>query len=83
MGQINWASGITRPDVSFNACQLSTVQAIPKISDIVAANKTVADLKREDLCIRYVPLKTGSLKLIVFADASYANLSDGGSQGGT
>ena len=82
VGQINWASGITRPDVSFNACQLSTVQAIPKISDIVAANKTVADLKREDLCIRYVPLKTGSLKLIVFADASYANLSDGGSQGG-
>ena len=82
VGQINWASGITRPDISFSACQISTVQSNPKVLDAVAANKSLADLKREKLSIRYVPLDRESLKLVVFADASYANLTDGGSQGG-
>ena len=82
VGQLNWASGVTRPDIAFNACQLSTVQANPKVSDISLAHKTLADLKRDELRVVFVPLDLNSLKLVVFADASYANLSDGGSQGG-
>ena len=82
IGQLNWASGVTRPDISFNSCQLSTVQSNPRVSDLVMANRVLADLKREQLSIKYVSLDTASLKIVVFADASYANLPDGGSQGG-
>ena len=82
IGQLNWASGVTRPDISFNSCQLSTVQSNPRVSDLVMANRVLADLKREQLSIKYVSLDTASLKMVVFADASYANLPDGGSQGG-
>ena len=73
---------MTRPDISFNSCQLSTVQSNPRVSDLVMANRVLADLKREQLSIKYVSLDTASLKMVVFADASYANLPDGGSQGG-
>ena len=82
VGQLNWSSGVTRPDISFSACQLSTVQANPKVSDVLLANKTLADLKREKVGIQYIPLNLNSIRLVTFADASYANLSDGGSQGG-
>ena len=82
IGQIAWASGMSRPDISFGSCQLSVCQSNPKVSDVILANKTLNDLQRDDVHINFVPLDVSSLKLMVFADASFANLADGGSQGG-
>ena len=53
-----------------------------KVEDILAGNKVIKRLKSEDLALRFPNL--GSImdsKLIAYSDASYANLSDGSSQG--
>ena len=82
VGQLNWASNISRPDMAYTACELSTQQAKPKVEDLLRANKAMKELKQQNVVIRYSPLKLDKLKLVVFSDASYGNLRNGGSQGG-
>ena len=83
VGQLNWASNISRPDMSFDACELSTRQSKPTVRDLLKANKSLKEMKSETVLIRYKPIDIGKAKLVVFSDASYGNLRDGGSQGGS
>ena len=71
VGQLNWSCGVSRPDMAFSACQLSTQQASPKVEDLMKANRVVNELQRENVQINYIPLNLSSVKLAVFADASY------------
>ena len=82
VGQLSWASGMTRPDAAFNSCILSTAQASPTYADIAEANKAVRDVKNKSFALRYPKLDLLSLKIVIFSDASYGNLRNGGSQGG-
>ena len=82
VGQLSWASGITRPDGSFNACYLSSAQSRLTVKEISEANKAVRDLKNNQYQLRYPKLELQSLKIVVHSDASYANLPNGSSQGG-
>jgi hypothetical protein len=82
VGQLSWPSGISRPDASFSACSLSTVQSKPKYRDLFEANKAIRELKNTYLELKYPRLDLPSVRLSVHSDASYANLADGGSQGG-
>ena len=83
VGQLNWVSNTSRPDMSFSACELSTLQSKPTNYDLSKANKSLKEMKQENVLIKYRPLKVDKLKIKVFADASYGNLKDGGSQGGS
>ena len=83
VGQMNWVANISRPDMCFSACELSTLQSKPTAADLIKANKTIKELKSDDVEISFKPLNTENAKLVVFADASYGNLRDGGSQGGS
>lgn len=80
VGQLGWITGMSRPDVSFSYCELSTCQSRPKILDLIKANKTIRDLKSRDVSIKFGPLNLDSIKMAVFSDASYGNLQGGGSQ---
>ena len=82
MGQLNWITNTTRPDISYEVCEVATVQSKAKISDIVQANKILRQAKNNKLQIKFPKLDIPSMKLAVYHDASYANLHDGGSQGG-
>ena len=82
VGQLSWASGISRPDAAFNACVLSTVQSSPTFKDFFEANKAVRDLKSAAVEIKYPILDLNSISIAVYSDASYGNLKGGGSQGG-
>lgn len=82
VGQLSWASSMTRPDISFDCCQLSTVQSNPKISDLKKSNKVLKDLKSDEVELLFIELDLETIELVVYSDASHANLHDGGSQGG-
>ena len=82
VGQLSWASGISRPDASFSACALSTVQSKPTYKDIMDANKAIRDLKSNPLLLKYPRMDLANVRLVVHSDASYGNLKGGGSQGG-
>ena len=83
IGQLNWVSGMSRPDIAFEVCQLSTSLSSPKIKDVLRANKVVRYLKGMKTRIKVPDLgKLEKCAIWSFSDASYANLPDGGSQGG-
>ena len=82
VGQLSWAAGITRPDAAYNACTLSTAASKPTYKDIIDANKAIRDLKSCDVKIKFPKLDLARVQLNVHADASFANLRNGSSQGG-
>ena len=83
VGQLAWASNQTRPDISFDVCQLSVSINNATYEDVARANKCVKKLKNDQVAIKFPSL--GEIKdcqLKVYADASFKNLPGGGSQGG-
>ncbi|XP_066911985.1 uncharacterized protein [Clytia hemisphaerica] len=82
VGQMNWAATQTRPDILFDCCELASKMKNATVADILDANKVLKKLQN-DVMIKLPPLKDiNHLKFVVHSDASYANLNDGGSQGG-
>lgn len=81
-GQLNWISSHTRPDVAFDICYLSTKLNSATVSDVNRANKVLKKLKQDDVLLYYPPLQP-PLHLEIYCDASYANLPNGASQGGS
>ena len=76
-----WISSQTRPDIAFDICQLGTSFKNSGEQDIKYVNKVLTHLKQDSVQIKYKQLgKDDNLKLIIYADASRRNLSDGGSQ---
>ena len=83
IGQLNWLGSQTRPDCSFDVLELSIAMKQPIKQDIVRANKTVKKLKYDECDIFFPDLgDLNRLKLVVFSDASHANLPDGFSSAG-
>ena len=81
-GQLNWICCTqSRPDISYDVCQLSAKLNDAKVNDVLLANKVVKKVKRENICLKFKRL-TGPMRLIAYSDASYANLKDGSPQGG-
>ena len=80
-GQLNWVPSQTRPDISFDSCQVS-VSRTATIEDRFKANKSVKKLKSEHVSLQYPNL--GSLRearIVGYNDVDFANLKDSGSQG--
>ena len=82
VGQLNWLSCVTRPDISFDVSVLSSSIKDAKVSDLIQANKAIKKVKNEESYMRFSELDIDSLHLVSYADASYNNLRNGGSQGG-
>ncbi|CAF4431943.1 unnamed protein product, partial [Rotaria magnacalcarata] len=83
MGQMNWVTGQTRPDMAYEVCALSTIIGSATVGDIVHANKILNTLKTVKVSLQFPDLgEFQHWKMVCFSDASYANLPDGSSQGG-
>ena len=46
-GQFNWTSSQKRPDMSFGACEVSTLIKDAQIGDVLNANKDIKKLKSQ------------------------------------
>ena len=83
IGQLLWLSCQSRPDLCFDVCKLSNHFKNANVNDLIDCNKVIRKAKANPVMLRYRHLENiDNLKFLVFADASFANLSDGGSQGG-
>ena len=83
VGQLNWISSQTRPDVTYDMLSLSTVTKHPQVQHIIEANKAIQKAKSKKSGILYHRLgKFEDLSLEVYTDAAWANLPDGHSSTG-
>ena len=83
VGQLQWAAKLTRPDISFSSCNLSSRAKHSTMIEAKEANKLLKKLKLQQYEIS-IP-NIGNIveaSLVVFSDASHKILADGNSQGG-
>ena len=81
-GQINWATNQSRPDCSFDNCTVANSTKEATVADINRANKILRKLRGQPVDIFFpTDLNLSSCRIVVFSDASHANLPDRGSQG--
>ena len=78
-----WISGQTRPDISFDVCQLATNLKNATISDVKYFNKIICHLKQSNNPLKFQYLgDISKLRFIIYADAAHRNLVNGASQEG-
>ena len=83
VGQLHWIATQTRPDIAFDACELSGSTSKAVISDVHRLNKVVNKVATDSYKIVFPKMNDISdCYLECFSDSSFANLADGGSQGG-
>ena len=81
-GQLNWITTQCRPDMAFENCLIGNSIKHASTKDITFANKALRKLKSSDIQFRFPRgLDLSSCSIVVFCDASFANLPDNGSQG--
>ena len=83
VGQINWLSTQSRPDLSFDALELSCNMSHPRVEHILQGNKCLKKMSMSECYMQFPNL--GDLKkvqLVCLSDASHANLPDGFSSAG-
>ena len=83
VGQLQWLSINSRPDLSFDVLELSCKINNLKIGDLFEANKCLRKACLFESCKYFPKLNDlNNCKLIVFSDASHANLPKGVSSAG-
>ena len=83
VGQLQWVAKHSRPDMSFSACELSTHVKNATVADVKKANKQLKHLQSRTVRLRISDVgDLSAARLVVFSDASHANLPQGASQGG-
>lgn len=82
VGKLNWLAGTSRPDMSFSTVEFSTKFTQATTKDLNQVFKTVQKAKVSDFKVMFSHLDTASLSMLVFTDASLANLRGSNSCGG-
>ena len=74
-GQLSWAATQTRPDLAYDALQLSTVLNKASYKDAKNANKVALKAKHENIELKFSKLgNIEDLHIELFADASLGNM---------
>ena len=55
-GQLNWSSGQTCPDMSYQACEISTPVKNAKIIDLKNANRAMHKFKSSEVTLQFPDL---------------------------
>ena len=83
IGQLNWISTQTRPDIAYDVCDLSVAMKTATVENLVQLNKVITRVKTEPYKLMFPKLNSlENCYLECYSDAAFANLPDEGSQGG-
>ena len=83
IGQLNWVSTQTRPDIVSDPCIASVSFKEAEVKDLLKVNKAIRKLQSESVHLKFTDL--GDLRrcrVINYSNASYCNLSNEPSPGG-
>ena len=80
-GKINWIVCMTRPEVSYHVCEISTGVKNTTTVDVHTINKVIKYIRNTPSHITVIVLDLSSSGRQLYSDASFDNLPDGGSQG--
>ena len=70
-GQISWIATQTRPDLAYDACEISTSVKNATVEDVMQANKVIRKAKSNKVRLRFRDLEdVKRAELISFSDAS-------------
>ena len=81
-GKLSWLATQTRPDLSYDVCDLTTSLKHGTVELIQKTNKVIKKAKYNRVFLHYPKLNLKNVKVRCYADASLGKLTDGGSQGG-
>ena len=83
VGQLGWLCTNSRPDLSYDVLELSCKVNTPKVEDLLEANKCLRKACTFESSMYFPCLGDATkFKLVVYSDASHANLPDGFSSAG-
>ena len=83
VGKMNWVAYGSRPDVVFETIDLSTKLKCGTVSDLLRAIKVIRCIKQTESNVTFPRLmEIEAWKLLLYTDASYANICDGTSSVG-
>ena len=83
VGQLGWLCTNSRPDLSYDVLELSCKVNTPKVEDLLEANKCLRKACTFESSMYFPCLgDVTKYKLVVYSDASHANLPDGVSSAG-
>ena len=83
VGQLGWLCTNSRPNLSYSVLELSCKVNNPKVEDLFEANKCLRKACMFVTSIYFPGLGDSSrYRLVVYSDASHANLPDGCSSAG-
>ena len=80
--QLRWIACQTRPDLSFDLCELSSVANKTKVLDMIKANKVLSKAKSNHVKLYYQSIDVSNMTIVIYNDSSFRNLIGGGSQKG-
>ena len=81
IGQLLWLAKQSRPDIAFNVTDIAGRVKNATVEEAKRVNKIIKKVKSEEVTLKFQPLGQ-KLEMHLYTDASFGNLSDGGSQGG-
>ena len=81
VGQLLWLAKQTRPDIAFDVATVASRLSISTVEDMKRVNKIIRKVQSEQVNLNFHDLGE-QMELLLFSDASFGNLADGGSQGG-
>ena len=82
LGKVSWVTGMLRPEISYHVCEISTRVKNAIITDIFTIEKVIQFTKSTPSHITIPAMNLESLQLLLYFDASFNNLPEGGSQVG-
>jgi len=81
-GQLNWITSQSRPDLAYDNCKIANSIKRPTVADIQTVNKALRKARSQEVRLSFpATFDFKSCQLVIFCDASHANLPDRGSQG--
>ena len=81
LGQINWVTGMTRPEISYHIGKISARVKNGTPSDVHTINKAIKYIKNIPFHITVLVLDLSSSGIKLYSDASFNNLPHDKSQG--